>query len=111
MRAIFVEAILNRTPWRMWDLHTGEPAPGAGIDQTCRFLPLISLPASKPCGSAPDDFQNVAAIAATHGMRMAETESSFTVGRENVATDDLPDFDKERGDPLGMGIIPLTQVR
>ena len=30
LRAIFAEAILNRTPWRMWDLHTGEPAPGAG---------------------------------------------------------------------------------
>jgi tetratricopeptide (TPR) repeat protein len=28
--AIFVEAILNRTPWRMWDMRTGEPAPGAG---------------------------------------------------------------------------------
>jgi tetratricopeptide (TPR) repeat protein len=30
VRAIFVEAILNRTPWRMWDLRSGEPAPGAG---------------------------------------------------------------------------------
>ena len=30
IRAIFVEAILNRTPWRMWDLRTGDPAPGAG---------------------------------------------------------------------------------
>jgi len=30
IRAIFAEAILNRTPWRMWDLRTGEPAPGAG---------------------------------------------------------------------------------
>jgi tetratricopeptide (TPR) repeat protein len=30
VRAIFVEAILNRTPWSMWDLLTGEPAPGAG---------------------------------------------------------------------------------
>ena len=28
--AIFVEAILNRTPWRMWDPRTGEPAPEAG---------------------------------------------------------------------------------
>jgi tetratricopeptide (TPR) repeat protein len=28
--AIFVEAILNRTPWRMWDARTGEPSPGAG---------------------------------------------------------------------------------
>ena len=30
LRSIFVEAILNRTPWQMWDLRTGEPAPGAG---------------------------------------------------------------------------------
>ena len=30
VRYIFAEAILNRTPWRMWDLRTGEPAPGAG---------------------------------------------------------------------------------
>ena len=30
LRCIFVEAILNRTPWRMWDLRTGEPIPGAG---------------------------------------------------------------------------------
>jgi len=30
VRAIFVEAILNRTPWRMWDLRSGEPAPEAG---------------------------------------------------------------------------------
>jgi tetratricopeptide (TPR) repeat protein len=30
LRCIFVEAILNRTPWRMWDLRTGLPMPGAG---------------------------------------------------------------------------------
>ncbi len=30
IRTIFAEAILNRTPWKMWDLRTGEPAPGAG---------------------------------------------------------------------------------
>jgi tetratricopeptide (TPR) repeat protein len=30
VRTIFVEAILNRTPWRMWDLKTGKPAAGAG---------------------------------------------------------------------------------
>ena len=28
--AIFVEAIMNRTPWRMWDSRTGAPAPRAG---------------------------------------------------------------------------------
>jgi len=30
LRCIFVEAILNRTPWRMWDVRTGDPTPGAG---------------------------------------------------------------------------------
>ena len=30
LRTIFAEAILNRTPWQMWDPRTGEPAPGAG---------------------------------------------------------------------------------
>ena len=30
LRSIYAEAILNRTPWRMWDLRSGEPAPGAG---------------------------------------------------------------------------------
>ena len=27
---IFAEAIMNRTPWRMWNPRTGEPSPGAG---------------------------------------------------------------------------------
>lgn len=30
LRVIFVEAIMNRTPWRMWNPKTGEPEPGAG---------------------------------------------------------------------------------
>jgi tetratricopeptide (TPR) repeat protein len=30
LRCIFAEAILNRTPWRMWDPRTGEPAAAAG---------------------------------------------------------------------------------
>ncbi|MGC1409273.1 MAG: hypothetical protein WA864_10065 [Acetobacteraceae bacterium] len=30
IRHIFAEAILNRTPWQMWDPHSGEPASGAG---------------------------------------------------------------------------------
>ncbi len=30
LRAIFAEAIMNRTPWQMWDQTTGEPAEGAG---------------------------------------------------------------------------------
>ena len=27
--ALFAEAIMNRTPWELWDLVTGEPAEGA----------------------------------------------------------------------------------
>jgi hypothetical protein len=38
LRFIFVEAILNRTPWRMWDLRTGEPAPGAGTFEAREVL-------------------------------------------------------------------------
>ncbi len=30
IRLVFVEAILNQTPWLMWDLKTGEPTEGAG---------------------------------------------------------------------------------
>jgi len=28
-RAVFVEAMMNRTPWQMWDLPSGKPAEGA----------------------------------------------------------------------------------
>jgi tetratricopeptide (TPR) repeat protein len=38
LRALFVEAILNRTPWRMWDLRTGEPASGAGTIEAREVL-------------------------------------------------------------------------
>ena len=38
LRFIFAEAILNRTPWRMWDLRTGEPAPGAGTIEAREVL-------------------------------------------------------------------------
>jgi tetratricopeptide (TPR) repeat protein len=38
LSCIFAEAILNRTPWRMWDLRTGEPAPGAGSIEARELL-------------------------------------------------------------------------
>ncbi len=38
LRAIFAEAILNRTPWLMWDLKTGQPAPGAGTAEAREVL-------------------------------------------------------------------------
>ena len=46
VRNIFVEAIMNRTPWRMWDPRTGQPTLGAGtlearevLDSAFRTLP------------------------------------------------------------------------
>ena len=52
LRAFFVEAILNRTPWRMWDLRTGEPAPDAGTLEAREVLEgaLRDMPAA---GSHP----------------------------------------------------------
>ncbi len=38
LRTIFVEAIMNRTPWRMWDLKTGQPAAGAGTAEARAVL-------------------------------------------------------------------------
>ena len=33
LRSAFAEAIMNETPWQMWDLKTGQPTPGAGTDE------------------------------------------------------------------------------
>jgi tetratricopeptide (TPR) repeat protein len=38
LRCVFVEAILNRTPWRMWDARTGAPAPDAGTTEAREVL-------------------------------------------------------------------------
>jgi tetratricopeptide (TPR) repeat protein len=38
VRAIHAEAILNRTPWRMWDLKTGRPHPRAWTDEAREAL-------------------------------------------------------------------------
>jgi tetratricopeptide (TPR) repeat protein len=38
IRCVFVEAILNRTPWKMWDVRTGTPAPGAGTPEARELL-------------------------------------------------------------------------
>jgi tetratricopeptide (TPR) repeat protein len=35
VRAIFVEALMNETPWKMWDLRTGQPGKGSGTEE-CR---------------------------------------------------------------------------
>lgn len=36
-RAVFAEAIMNETPWLMWDLTSGKAAEGAGTDE-CRAV-------------------------------------------------------------------------
>ena len=36
--ALFAEAIMNRTPWGLWDLTTGEPADGAGTLEAVEVL-------------------------------------------------------------------------
>ncbi len=48
VRSIFVEAIMNETPWRMWDLHTGGGAAGAGTVEAREVLEsaLHHLPAT-----------------------------------------------------------------
>ena len=38
LRCVFVEAILNRTPWRMWDVRAGVPTPGAGTMEAREVL-------------------------------------------------------------------------
>lgn len=38
VRAVFAEAIMNETPWKMWDLATGKPAPDAGTDEARALL-------------------------------------------------------------------------
>ena len=47
LRAIFVEALLNRTPWRMWDLRTGQPAPAPARSRrrTCSKPRFATCPA------------------------------------------------------------------
>ena len=38
LATIFVEAIMNRTPWLMWDLRSGGPAEGAGTEEAREVL-------------------------------------------------------------------------
>ena len=38
VRAIFVEAMMNETPWRMWDLATGRPPEYAKTDEAMALL-------------------------------------------------------------------------
>ena len=38
IEALFAEAVMNRTPWALWDLKTGEVADGAGTEEAIRVL-------------------------------------------------------------------------
>ncbi|MEX3011157.1 tetratricopeptide repeat protein [Hoeflea sp. TYP-13] len=38
LAALFAEAIMNRTPWQLWDLPTGAPAKGADTVEAIRVL-------------------------------------------------------------------------
>ncbi|MDA4846396.1 tetratricopeptide repeat protein [Hoeflea poritis] len=38
LSALFAEAIMNRTPWQLWDLATGAPAKGADTTEAIRVL-------------------------------------------------------------------------
>lgn len=38
VRGVFAEAIMNQTPWLMWDLASGRPAEGAGTEECMRVL-------------------------------------------------------------------------
>ncbi|WP_377187417.1 hypothetical protein [Ruegeria meonggei] len=38
LRTIFVESLLNLTPWKMWDLKTGQPAEGAATLEAQKAL-------------------------------------------------------------------------
>ena len=36
--ALFAEALINRTPWQLWDLKTGQPAEGADTEEAIAVL-------------------------------------------------------------------------
>jgi tetratricopeptide (TPR) repeat protein len=36
--ALFAEALMNRTPWQLWDIRTGKPAEGAGTPEAVVVL-------------------------------------------------------------------------
>jgi tetratricopeptide (TPR) repeat protein len=38
VRAVFVESIMNETPWKMWDLPAGKPAADAGTEEAMAVL-------------------------------------------------------------------------
>jgi tetratricopeptide (TPR) repeat protein len=47
--ALFAEAIMNRTPWALWDIATGKPAEGA---DTLEAIAVLEVAMKKPGGMA-----------------------------------------------------------
>lgn len=45
--ALYADALMNLTPWKLWDLDTGEPAPGA---QTLKVKAVLELAMEQPGG-------------------------------------------------------------
>lgn len=41
LRTVYVEALLNLTPWQMWDLKSGRPAEGAATEEAQRVLETV----------------------------------------------------------------------
>lgn len=47
--ALYADALMNLTPWKLWDLHTGDPAPGA---QTMKAKAVLEFAMQQPGGDA-----------------------------------------------------------
>ena len=45
--ALFAEAIMNRTPWQLWDIKTGKPADGA---DTAEAIAVLERAMAQPLG-------------------------------------------------------------
>jgi tetratricopeptide (TPR) repeat protein len=50
VQTIFAEALLNRTPWKMWDLQTGEPAEDASTKEAQAVLEAAMATGEKAMG-------------------------------------------------------------
>jgi len=80
LRAIFAEAILNRTPWHMWTCVPAKPAPGAGTIEAREVLEVrlprsarsteASRPSAPPC--TPDEMSPHPEAVLVTGDRLRE---------------------------------------
>ena len=87
MAALFVEAIMNRTPWALWDLKTGQPAEGADTEEAIEVLEK-AMPSTRGTGRGgasgpaphvhPPDGDVAVPGAGAHGRRPAYAVSCRT---------------------------------